>query len=131
MKASGEQDRSRIPAELAAVLRATAEKSEEVLAFFDATAASALAGNVDRVHDQATAGRWALMELRTRLDKAKMLLAAATMVGEVEKPVMAMDLELHPVNRTDEKQRELALMRESLHRAGDHTLDPEPEEVGA
>jgi hypothetical protein len=113
----------RIPAELAAVLRGAGTSSDSVLAFFDAAIKSADVGNVDRVLDQARAGRWALLQLRAELEKARSLLGAAGMVGIVEAKVAAADFQLHPANRDEERQRDLFLR--SLHAAGDHSLDPD------
>lgn len=58
----------------------------------------------------------------------KTTVAAARMTGElppVDVPTTA--LELHPVHYEPSRSAdELELLRQSLHRAGDHTLDPEP-----
>lgn len=54
------------------------------------------------------------------------LAAAARMTGDLGQPVMAEDLELHPKNLPVQVDREKLL--ESLHRAGDHSLDEEETE---
>jgi len=72
--------------------------------------------------------RAVLCGLSATANRIKAYVAAARMVGMVESlSVDAESLELHPVNRPDPRQRELMLA--TLHRAGDHTQDPEDEEV--
>lgn len=66
--------------------------------------------------------------LHADLNRLQSLVAAADMVGVMQpRPaVKAEELELHPGHAAhDEHQRELMLA--SLHRCGDHTLDPDPE----
>lgn len=64
--------------------------------------------------------------------RMRALLAAARSTGQMEQQTVAVEtLELHPVNietrrlGDGETRREHELMIETLHRAGDHTLDEE------
>lgn len=65
-------------------------------------------------------------------------LGAARMVGEIEGDTKAGDLELHPANQGRDSVRPYPLppqvehdkLLESLHRAGDHSLDPDERRDG-
>jgi hypothetical protein len=51
---------------------------------------------------------------------------AAAMTGGMVAETRAVDMELHPVRLETQDAR--LKMLQSLHRAGDHSLDPEPDE---
>jgi hypothetical protein len=70
-----------------------------------------------------------LAGMHADLNKLQSLLAAAEMVGVMQpKPTLqAHKLELHP-GHADHDAREREAMLRSLHRCGDHTLDPVPED---
>ncbi len=67
--------------------------------------------------------------LHASINKLQSVLAAAEMVGVMQsRPVtQAQDLELHPAHVEHEAEERERMLR-SLHRCGDHTLDPEPKE---
>jgi len=68
--------------------------------------------------------------LHASLNKLQSLLAAAEMVGQMAgKPVTkAVELELHPAHPEHDEEARHRMLK-SLHRCGDHTLDPEPDEL--
>lgn len=64
-----------------------------------------------------------IASVRAECNGIRASLAAARSTGQMAAAVAAKDLELHPVNLPPQVPSEKLL--ESLHRSGDHTLDPD------
>lgn len=64
-----------------------------------------------------------IASVRAECNAIKSEIAAARMTGQTPKAMKAEDMELHPAQLPRQVERERLL--ESLHRAGDHTLDPD------
>lgn len=61
--------------------------------------------------------------IHTEITGVETTCGAGVMTGELPRPTTARDLDMHPVNLPKQVERDKLL--ESLHRAGDHTQDPD------